>query len=334
MHVEAASLAGVPVRFRVEAPGVDSGRGRIAGRSHAMWAFALMAALVAAVALVLARRNLRQGRGDPRGALRVAGAVFLGNALAFLLGASHVSTLHEVYLLTYGFSRALWLGAQVWVLYLALEPHVRRLWPQMLIGWSRLLAGRVADPLVGRDLLVGLLAGSASLLVLRASARLGPSLGLPPLLFVPEAESLQPARIVAAFHLSVLSAEVMNVLVVTLLLILARLLLQRDALAGGAVTLLLTGTSRGASTLYSLVQIAVLNGTGVAVLVRYGLVAGLACKVADSLVDEASSLAGAPAWASAGLAIPLALLALLALHGWRAAVGPGGGWQSTVDGRQ
>ena len=47
----------------------------------------------------------------------------------------------------------------VWVLYVALEPHVRRRWPSSLISWGRLLAGQMRDPVVGRDLLVGILAG-------------------------------------------------------------------------------------------------------------------------------------------------------------------------------
>ena len=47
--------------------------------------------------------------------------------------------------------------AFVWLLYIALEPHLRRVWPETMIGWSRLLAGSVRDPLVGRDVLVGVL---------------------------------------------------------------------------------------------------------------------------------------------------------------------------------
>jgi len=39
--------------------------------------------------------------------------------------------------------------------YLGLEPFVRRNWPRALVGWTRLLTGRLRDPVVGRDLLVG-----------------------------------------------------------------------------------------------------------------------------------------------------------------------------------
>ena len=47
----------------------------------------------------------------------------------------------------------------MWTAYLALEPYVRRNWPTTLISWTSLLAGRVTDPIVGRDVLIGMLAG-------------------------------------------------------------------------------------------------------------------------------------------------------------------------------
>ena len=47
-----------------------------------------------------------------------------------------------------------------WVVYVALEPWVRRKWPRTMISWSRLTSRGVRDPLVGRDLLYGTLLGS------------------------------------------------------------------------------------------------------------------------------------------------------------------------------
>jgi serine/threonine-protein kinase len=62
---------------------------------------------------------------------------------------------------------------------MALEPPMRRRSPGALISWSRLLAGRFTDPLVGRDVMVGALAGLA-LTVLYALARVAPAwLGRP-----------------------------------------------------------------------------------------------------------------------------------------------------------
>jgi hypothetical protein len=53
--------------------------------------------------------------------------------------------------------RALAHSLRLWLGYVALEPYVRRLWPEVLISWSRVLAGRLRDPRVGRDLLIGCL---------------------------------------------------------------------------------------------------------------------------------------------------------------------------------
>jgi serine/threonine-protein kinase len=43
----------------------------------------------------------------------------------------------------------------VGVIYLAVEPFVRQRWPHSLISWNRVLEGRFKDPLVGRDILIG-----------------------------------------------------------------------------------------------------------------------------------------------------------------------------------
>ena len=56
-------------------------------------------------------------------------------------------------------SSALFLAGITCTLYLALEPYVRRHWPHAIISWSRVLAGKLRDPLVGRDLLYGVILG-------------------------------------------------------------------------------------------------------------------------------------------------------------------------------
>ncbi len=51
------------------------------------------------------------------------------------------------------------LAAVFYIVYLAIEPYVRRHWPHAIISWSRLMAGRIRDPLVGRDTLYGVILG-------------------------------------------------------------------------------------------------------------------------------------------------------------------------------
>ena len=62
-------------------------------------------------------------------------------------------------------SWAVFVSGFLWLLYISLEPFVRRRWPASLISWSRLLSGTFRDPLVGRDVLAGCVLGAASLLL-------------------------------------------------------------------------------------------------------------------------------------------------------------------------
>ena len=58
----------------------------------------------------------------------------------------HVAGIEEFGLLLLASAGALFIAAVTWLLYLSLEPYVRRHWPQTLISWSRLLARACARP--------------------------------------------------------------------------------------------------------------------------------------------------------------------------------------------
>ena len=98
--------------------------------------------------------------GDRRGASRLAACVFVAEAVVWFFGTHHVAYLYEFALFLTFLGFALVFSSLVWVLYIALEPYVRRRWPATLVSWSRVLAGRFRDPLVGRDVLVGCLFGA------------------------------------------------------------------------------------------------------------------------------------------------------------------------------
>ena len=51
--------------------------------------------------------------------------------------------------------------------YIALEPFIRKRLPARIISWNRLMANDLRDPLIGRDVLLGLLLGLVSSLVSR-----------------------------------------------------------------------------------------------------------------------------------------------------------------------
>jgi hypothetical protein len=107
----------------------------------------------------LARRNHLQQKGDVQGALRTGSLVFGLQMLVWVLNAHFVPSLGTFELFILAASSSLFLGAVFYVVYMAIEPYVRRHWPHAIISWSRLLTGRIRDPLVGRDVLFGVILG-------------------------------------------------------------------------------------------------------------------------------------------------------------------------------
>jgi len=157
LRIEAGSFNGRPVMFsvlpvwfleeQIEAQGNDDHGVPIV--------FAVMIFVVVASSIIMARRNLRSGRGDRRGATRLAWVLVMAYMAWWLLRAHYAPDLSWFAVFALSLSWALFNGGLIWVIYVALEPHVRRLWPEALVSWTRLLAGRVRDPRVGRDVLIG-----------------------------------------------------------------------------------------------------------------------------------------------------------------------------------
>jgi hypothetical protein len=110
-------------------------------------------------AAALAFRNVRGGRGDRRGALRLALVHLVLQHLSFIFVTNHVAGAGEIRLYQLSLGMILINSLVAYLLYLALEPYLRRYWPQILVAWSRLFAGRGRDPLVGREVLVGIALG-------------------------------------------------------------------------------------------------------------------------------------------------------------------------------
>jgi serine/threonine-protein kinase len=164
LRIEAASFQNRPVYFQLIYPWTKPLRQEETGFTGREWAAAISLGIVVAIVLIgailLARRNLRLGRGDRRGAFKLAFFVFAVSVLSTILAADHVpSPGKELWTLYVAVRDALFVSVLLWLIYLALEPYVRRSWPRLLISWSRLLSGEFRDPMIGRDLLVGGLLG-------------------------------------------------------------------------------------------------------------------------------------------------------------------------------
>jgi serine/threonine-protein kinase len=139
--------------------------------------------LVVLTVCAIAYRNLRDGRSDRAGAFRVAlvviATMWIGEAIAAgVPGADPIGSVFET-IWGAALAHGLLHGALIWLLYLALEPYARRVWPRSLVSWTRVLMGRFRDPQVGRDILVGGVAFGVLSLLFAIIAAVSDALGHP-----------------------------------------------------------------------------------------------------------------------------------------------------------
>lgn len=201
LRVTAATLGDSPVYFAVagtEATSMRKGTVLTTGRSPRgeliLWLF-IVSAFVAMS--IVARRNLRAGEGDRLNARKIGLFIACAGTVNAALRAHHVPLTVEETALLLGVSgwALVWAGF-AWLAYIGLEPYVRRLWPRTLISWTRFLAGRLRDPLVGRDILAGTVVGVVltAVLILRFIFVPQP---IPEALLEPAIESLASTRLLA-----------------------------------------------------------------------------------------------------------------------------------------
>ena len=164
LRIEAAAWKGRPVYFQIILPWTASARGQtqvLTTTQTSLNMLSLSLIIVTfATALALAWRSCRMGRADMGGASRVGLFLFCLYMFAWVFSAHHVGSFYEFGKFVLAISEALFSAAAYWVLYVALEPYARRRWPQSLVAWTRLLGGRLRDPLVGGHLLVGIAFGT------------------------------------------------------------------------------------------------------------------------------------------------------------------------------
>jgi hypothetical protein len=176
LRIEAASYRGRPVLFDLVLPWQETARDAPPQRGNNNWLFVTLLLCGAAMA---AWSNLRHGRADRRGAFRLAAFMTLLLTAGWVVGPHVPSGAEEQQRFFARVGIALFVAGAMYIVYLGFEPFVRRLWPSMLVGWSRVLSGRLRDPLIGHDALVGVACGGVIVILslLRENV-LPPMLGL------------------------------------------------------------------------------------------------------------------------------------------------------------
>jgi serine/threonine-protein kinase len=322
VRIEAASYRGRPVYFSVVAPWTRPARMEESPTSTmqrvAMAISGMLVVAILVVALVMARNNLRSGRGDRTSAGRLAKAVLLLQLVSWAFGAHHAGntgTLVDRTLIATAL--ALLNAALAWVSYLALEPLVRRHRPASLVSWTRLLSGRWRDPLVAHDVLVGLLCGGTFALLSRIVHVASSWAGMPPA--TPHIGSLGAFGAGVSGLVSLIVGQVGNVtttsLILILLVVVLRVLVRWTPLAFLLTTLvfgllfgdeMVTGEMPIFEVAFGLAVAAFVAG----VVWRFGVLATAAMLFFNQTIHNAPIVASLDTWYA-----PLTLTAVAVLVG-------------------
>ncbi|MGA3066025.1 MAG: serine/threonine-protein kinase [Tepidisphaeraceae bacterium] len=332
VNVEAAVLHGRCVFFNVFEPWQDEaehvGLPPPVGARGGNVVFQVGILLVTLVGVVLAWHHLRTRRGDSSGAHKLSAAFLLLGILIWLLSSSHVPQLSlEISMFYRVLGFILVPAGIVWLFYLAMEPYVRRIWPETVISWNRLLGSRINDPLVASHVLIGLaVAGAATLLTEMGNlipmwmghAPVVPNLAIP-IRFLARDDAL-------AISIWSLLISLYTGLLYLLLLVLLQLVLRRRW-AASVMYVILVGSLWIQWDDIVAVQIVIsilVAGLTLLLLVRYGLVAAVASLWAIHLLRDIPLTSDFNVWYAdqtrfvVGLLIVVAVAAAtVATRGWR-----------------
>jgi serine/threonine protein kinase len=317
LHIEAAARRGKPVYFALTGPWTKPARMKQADQTRANKLSQIIglsiALIIFAGGLLLAYRNHSRGRSDRQGALRLASLVFALELFICLFRSHFVLTMDTVGLLILALSTGLFVSAFMWMLYIALEPYVRRNWPQTIISWTRFLSGHFQDPLVGRDLLFGVILGICwglvfelgSLFLIRAGAR--------PILASPD--FLQGTRETVAVCLTSIVSSIQTTFIFFFLIVLLRVLVKNRWLAASIFVLLFT-VPKVLGSDHPLIEIPVwlvIYGVAAIAMVRFGLIVlALGVLTVDALLNVPITLDFSNWYATRSLCVLLSFVVIAA----------------------
>ena len=281
LRVEAASWRGQPVFFSLVGewtkPQRALGDQRTRGEKILSVVGVILLLWMIVAAILLARRNYRMGRSDTEGATRLAFVMFALEMALWLFRSHIVPGLQTFFLFLLAASTGLLISGITWLLYLAVEPWVRRKWPQAIISWSRLLSGQVRDSLVGRDFLIGIAFGVAWVLVVQVRDVVLIRGGAVPDLH--STDYLLGGRHALGAWLQQVPSSILAALEFFFLILGLKAMLKKDWLAAPAFVLIFTGLhATDPHPTVNLPTFLVIYAIAAIIMYRYGLVP-LACAI-------------------------------------------------------
>jgi serine/threonine-protein kinase len=331
IRVEAAAWHGTPVFFRIVGPW-DEAQDETsalpfegnAGRAYGLATGVVLLAF-ALLGILLAWRNLRLGRGDRAAATRMALVLFALQLISTIGFADHAwSVLHETTIILRATATTLLWTAGYFLVYLGLEPFVRRRWPDRLIAWARLMSGDWRDPMIGRDLLIGIAAGMA-----HVTLALTPFvLGIAP--HMASTSMLQNAFAPIAGMANLVHYAIVQGLTLMIALMILTILLRRRRLAALGVFALLLVVFHFASADPRMLPVFAGGAALVTfVVARFGLLASVAYCATFFLFATNTLPTGLEWYTTRGLVAP-AMLAILAVWAFHTSLGERSPWRTTL----
>jgi predicted Ser/Thr protein kinase len=328
LRVEAAAWRGRPVFFRILGPWSTPERMEAGERTpQVLTILAIYVLLIAACSL--AWRNFRSGRGDRRGALKLFLLYFGCMLAARVIAAHHAPVFAEADLVWKSLTVSALNAAAIWVFYIALEPSVRRRWPETMISWSRFTTKGIRDPRVGRDILYGAAMGGIFAILKLVQIRLH-GVAAPPSL--PDLSGLGGLRGLAAFGLQAIDGAMFDPMIVLFVLFLMRVLLRKEWIAAAAAVAFLSAIFSGSPSApwIDIPATVLLEAMEVFLLLRFGVPAVIVAGVVGTYLLDVPITVDFSSWYAGIGVLALVACALIAWYGFRTALAGRSVWGDEV----
>jgi len=331
VRIEAASFRGKPVSFLRVAPWTRGTRevSTIQENSRVSWPQAVATLTIFTMlvtAAIIARHNVRKGRGDRRGAWQLAAFVSVIAFGVWLLNTKHIAD-PNVEMGRFFDGQPLWAAGLLALLYLALEPYVRRFWPKTVVSWSRLMSRQWRDPLVGRDILFGAVLGLLIHVLGLGGDAINIKLGyvIPP--HLPPLDNLLGTRFVVALMGNQVFNAILNAMICVFGMVILKILVRSEWAAVAVAIALFTFTSSrgiwdGGSPAVNLATVILFITIIVLTIKRLGLLSTIVLFLVNSFVDKAATTLDTSRWFFGEALLPILVVAALAV--WSFYVARGG----------
>jgi hypothetical protein len=326
IRVEAAEYHGRPVSYtEILSPQqtplpAPAGGGN--DRSPGALVYLALELIVMIGSVPFARYNLRLGRGDTRGAVRLGLFALCLGLGSWLIGGTHAAGAGEADLFVMAAMRSVFGAVTLALTYVSFEPFVRRSWPQTMISWSRVLAGGFRDPLVGRDILIGCLGGVVLVLIQSFGNLLYGIRGTAALKVSTDLVTLSGGRFLAGEFLLLIADTLNKALGILFLIFLFRVLLRKQWLAAGLVIVMLAAmyATNDPNPLIGWPVNIVFFGLMVFILMQFGLLAVAVALFVAIFVNQFPVNTDWSVWYAGEAAFTVLFTVALALFGFRTAL--------------